>query len=89
MEQTDLAICFLEAFDEMLVPLNQTKSTLLLDQLEKQRLLMKFIRMIEIIFTHKLCEQQNFKQALIFQVIHTLQTCIEDADVVEMAIYSM
>ena len=45
--------------------------------------------MIEMIFTHKLCEQQNFKQALIFQVIHTLQICIEDADVVEMAIYSM
>jgi hypothetical protein len=28
--------------------------------------------MIEIIFTNKLCEQQNFKLALIFQVIHTL-----------------
>ena len=50
---------------------------------------MKFIRIVEIIFQNKLCDQENFKQALIYQVIHTLKLGIEDADIVDMSIYSM
>lgn len=74
----------------MLAPLNPDHVTQPpFDQLSKQRLLMKFIRIVQIIFENKLCVEANFKQALIYQVIHTLKLGIEDADIVDMSIYSM
>lgn len=50
---------------------------------------MKFIRIVEIIFTFKLCENQNFRRAIIYQVIYVLKIGIEDEDIVEMSIYSL
>lgn len=47
------------------------------------------MRTVEIIFTNKLCDNASLNSALIYQVIHTLKVGIEDADIVDMSIYSM
>ena len=50
---------------------------------------MQFIRMVELIFKHKLSETEIFKDAIISQVIYVLKLSLEDQQLVEMAIYSL
>jgi hypothetical protein len=50
---------------------------------------MQFIRIVEIIFKNNLCENENFKNAIIYQVIYVLKLGTEDEDVVDMSIYSL
>jgi len=50
---------------------------------------MQFIRIVEIIFKNKLCDNENFKNAIIYQVIYVLKLGTEDEDVVDMSIYSL
>lgn len=50
---------------------------------------MQFIRMVEIIFKNRLCDNENFKAAIIYQVIYVLKLGIEDPDIVDMSIYSL
>lgn len=50
---------------------------------------MQFIRIVEILFKNNLCENENFKEAIIYQVIYVLKLGTEDNDIVDMAIYSL
>jgi len=50
---------------------------------------MQFIRIVEIIFKNKICENENFKNAIIYQAIYVLKLGTEDEDVVDMSIYSL
>lgn len=50
---------------------------------------MQFIRIVEIIFKNGLCDNENFKVAIIYQVIYVLKLGIEDQDIVDMSIYSL
>jgi hypothetical protein len=50
---------------------------------------MQFIRIVEIIFKNNLCENENFKNAIIYEVIYVLKLGTEDEDIVEMSIYSL
>jgi len=55
----------------------------------KQCQLMQFIRIVELIFKHNLCENENFKISIIYQVIYVLKLGTEDEDIVDMSIYSL
>lgn len=50
---------------------------------------MQFIRIVEIIFKNNLCENENFKNSIIYQVIYVLKLGTEDEDIVDMSIYSL
>jgi hypothetical protein len=50
---------------------------------------MQFIRIVEIIFKHNLCENENFKNSIIYQVIYVLKLGTEDESIVDMSIYSL
>lgn len=50
---------------------------------------MRFVRIVEILFKNKLCENESFKEAIIYQVIYVLKLGAEDEDIVDMAIYSL
>ena len=50
---------------------------------------MQFIRIVEIIFKNGLCDNEQFKVAIIYQVIYVLKLGIEDQDIVDMSIYSL
>lgn len=85
IKDSDFPICFLEAFSLQFPFEEKMKS----DQLFKQCSLMMFIRIVEIIFKNGLCENENFKNAIIYKVIYVLKLGTEDEDIVEMSIYSL
>ena len=50
---------------------------------------MQFIRVVEIIFKNGLCDNENFRAAIIYHAIHVLKLGIEDHDIVDMSVYSL
>jgi len=85
IQSSDFPICFLEAFN-LQFPLTEAQKK---NVLFKQCQLIQFIRIVEIIFKNQLCENENFRNSIIYQVIYVLKLGTEDEDIVDMSIYSL
>ena len=82
---SDFIVCFLEAF-HMIFP-KKLKDNF--SKIDRQNILLCFIKTVDILIKKDLTGEEHFKQALIVKVLYVLRLAVDSSDTVDMGIYCL